>query len=74
MLSLLSETIRVEFYVRNVLQVPLLLSEVQILWKHSLTGWKRRTSVTGDAPDDTKEHSNDTLTKQVRNWFLRYRR
>ncbi|CAF0878505.1 unnamed protein product [Adineta ricciae] len=64
-IAIANETIRVEFYVQNVLQVPLLLSEVQILWKHSLTGWKRRTSSTGDAPDDAKEHSNDTLTKQT---------
>jgi len=60
------ETIRVEFYVRNILQVPLLLSEVQILWKHSLTGRKRKTSLSTENIEDSKEYTNDTLIKQVR--------
>ncbi len=60
------ETIRVEFYVRNTLQVPLLLSEVQILWKHSLTGRKRKTSLSTENIEDSKEYTNDTLIKQVR--------
>lgn len=59
------ETIRVEFYVRNTLQVPLLLSEVQILWKFSASGWKRKTSVSTDSPEEWKESTNDTLTKEV---------
>jgi hypothetical protein len=56
----------VEFYVRNILQVPLLLSEVQILWKHSVTGWKRKASVSTETSEEPKELTNDTLTKQVR--------
>ena len=59
------ETIRVEFYARNTLQVPLLLSEVQILWKHSSVAWKRKASVTAEGGEEAKEYTNDTLTKQV---------
>ncbi|UJR31903.1 hypothetical protein I4U23_019377 [Adineta vaga] len=63
-IAVANETVRVEFYVRNILQVPLLLSEVQILWKHSVTGWKRKTSVSAETADVFHEHTNDTLTKQ----------
>jgi hypothetical protein len=59
------ETIRIEFYARNILQVPLLLSEVQILWKHSSVSWKRKTSMSTDSSEESKEYTNDTLTKQV---------
>ena len=59
------ETIRVEFYVRNTLQVPLLLSEVQILWKHSSFSWKRKTSISTDTTEESKEYTNDTIIKQV---------
>jgi len=55
----------VEFYVQNILQVPLLLSEVQILWKHSSVSWKRKTSMSTDSSEESKEYTNDTLTKQV---------
>jgi hypothetical protein len=65
-LILLLETIRVEFYVRNTLQVPLLLSEVQLLWKHSTTSWKRKASVSTEHTEDSKEYTNDTFIKQVR--------
>lgn len=59
-----------EFYVKNTLQVPLLLSEVQILWKHSSIGWKRKASVSAETNEDVKEYTNDTLIKQVnRNQF-----
>jgi hypothetical protein len=59
----------VEFYVRNTLQVPLLLSEVQILWKHSSIPWKRKTSISTDSGEEPKEYTNDTLTKQVNEPF-----
>jgi len=59
------ETIRVEFSVRNILQVPLLLSEVQILWKYSTAGWKRKPSISTDSNEEVKEYTNDTLIKQV---------
>ncbi len=55
-----------EFYVRNALQVPLLLSEVQILWKHSSIGWKRKASMSTDSSEELKEYTNDTLAKQVK--------
>ena len=61
-----AETISVEFYVRNTLQVPLLLSDVQILWKYSFNGWKRKTSISTENSEEWKEHTNDTLTEQVR--------
>ncbi|CAF3933295.1 unnamed protein product [Adineta steineri] len=63
-IAVANETIRVEFYVRNILQVPLLLSEVQILWKHSSNSWKRKSSVSAENVEDSKEFTNDTLTKQ----------
>ena len=59
------ETIRVEFYVQNALQVRLLMNDVQILWKHSSVVWKRKASVTTDSNEDAKEFTNDTLIKQV---------
>ncbi|CAF0821694.1 unnamed protein product [Rotaria sordida] len=64
-IAVAKETIRVEFYVRNTLQVPLLLSEVQILWKFSLGGWKRRASTSTDSNEEWKEYTNDTLTQQT---------
>lgn len=54
-----------ECYVQNTLQVPLLLSEVQILWKYSLSSWKRKTSISTENSEESKEYTNDTLTKQV---------
>ncbi|CAF4652696.1 unnamed protein product, partial [Rotaria sp. Silwood1] len=63
-IAVANETIRIEFYARNTLQVPLLLSEVQILWKFSLTGWKRKTSISTDTAEEWKEYTNDTLTPQ----------
>ena len=57
---------RVEFYVRNALQVPLLLSEVQLLWKYTLTGAKKKASIPAEAIEDPKEYTNDTLAKLVR--------
>ena len=51
---------------RNTLQVPLLLSEVQLLWKYTLTGAKKKASTPAEAIDDPKEYTNDTLVKQVR--------
>mgnify|MGYP006933273228 FL=1 len=59
------ETIRVEFSLRNILQVPLLLSEVQILWKYSSLSWKRKASVSVENDETTKEYTNDTLTEQT---------
>lgn len=53
-----------EFYVKNILQVPLLLSEVQVLWKHSSIAWKRKASVSTEN-EEIKEFTNDTLIKQV---------
>ncbi|CAF4227417.1 unnamed protein product, partial [Rotaria sp. Silwood2] len=64
-IAVANETIRVEFYVRNTLQVPLLMSEVQILWKFSLGTWKRKASVSADTTEEWKEYTNDTLTKQT---------
>lgn len=64
-ISIILETIRVEFHLRNTLQVPLILSEVQILWKHSSIVWKRKASVSTDTNEEAKEFTNDTLTKQV---------
>ncbi|CAF3826427.1 unnamed protein product [Rotaria sp. Silwood1] len=64
-IAVANETIRIEFYARNTLQVPLLLSEVQILWKFSLTGWKRKTSISTDTAEEWKEYTNDTLTPQT---------
>jgi hypothetical protein len=55
----------VEFYARNTLQVPLLLSEVQIIWKHSSIGWKRKASMSAESTEELKEYTNDTLAKQV---------
>jgi hypothetical protein len=60
------ETVRVEFYARNTLQVPLLLSDVQLLWKYSSTTSKRKASIAADAGDEPKEFTNDTMIKQVR--------
>ena len=59
------ETVRIEFEIRNTLQVTLLLSELQILWKYSSTGTKRKTSVSTENIEETKEFTNDTVTKQV---------
>ncbi|CAF4134837.1 unnamed protein product [Rotaria socialis] len=64
-IAVANETIRIELYVRNTLQVPLLLSEVQILWKFSSNGWKRKTSVSAESPEEWKEYTNDTATKQT---------
>jgi len=52
--------------VKNTLQVPLLLSEVQILWKYSSIGWKRKASISTDNSEESKEYTNDRLTKQVK--------
>ncbi len=51
---------------KNTLQVPLLLSEVQILWKYSSIGWKRKASISTDNSEESKEYTNDRLTKQVK--------
>lgn len=60
------ETVRIEFQIRNTLQVPLLLSELQVLWKYSSTGSKRKASVsTENVEETTRESTNDTVAKQV---------
>lgn len=64
-LAVANETIRIEVSLRNTLQVPLLLSELQVLWKYSTLSWKRKASVSVENDENAREYTNDTLTEQT---------
>ncbi|CAF0737248.1 unnamed protein product [Didymodactylos carnosus] len=61
-IAIAKESIRVEFYVRNTLQIPLLLSEIKLLWKFSSK--KKLSSSDTSTKEDDKEYTNNIQLKQ----------